>query len=307
MWSKLFGKARHADHGVKWAEPVGGVERAAIYQICYSPETRAAVDPDFLPLDNSANRRPDWREYHPIRSFLQNAPLDENRYYGFLSTKFRLKTGLSGARVHDFIERQAGIDVVLFSPYIDLQALFVNSFVQGDYFHPGLLSVAEGVFGHMGYDQDLQVLVTDHRRSVFSNYFVAKPPFWRAWLEATEELYRLAEQSGPLRKLLTTPARYSDGERAEFKVFLLERVVDLLLATHPWTSTPFPDSKLSDLPVFPENVELVQEANSLKAAFRDSGNPAHMDRYVALLAEHSIPPEYQELLAIWRRRQGGDA
>ena len=37
------------------------------YQIYYSEQTRDALDPGFLPLDNLANPRPDWREYWPIR------------------------------------------------------------------------------------------------------------------------------------------------------------------------------------------------------------------------------------------------
>ena len=46
------------------------VTDARIHQIYYSEQTRAELDPGFLPLDNSANERPDWREYWPIRRFL---------------------------------------------------------------------------------------------------------------------------------------------------------------------------------------------------------------------------------------------
>src|ERR1700687_1077814 len=34
------------------------------------------LDPDFGVRDNSANERPDWFEYWPIRKFLLNEPLD---------------------------------------------------------------------------------------------------------------------------------------------------------------------------------------------------------------------------------------
>ncbi|MGH6690087.1 MAG: hypothetical protein ACREF4_05335 [Gammaproteobacteria bacterium] len=40
------------------------------FQIFYNEETRAALDPDFEPLDNSRHQRRDWYEYWPIREFL---------------------------------------------------------------------------------------------------------------------------------------------------------------------------------------------------------------------------------------------
>ena len=79
-----------------------------LYQIYYSEQSRAQLDPGFLPLDNSANERPDWREYWPIRRFLLDNPLDPQTYYGFFSPKFREKTGLDAAAVQRFIEQQDG-------------------------------------------------------------------------------------------------------------------------------------------------------------------------------------------------------
>ena len=40
-----------------------------IYQIYYSKETRSKLDPGFIPLDNTENQRPDWREFWCIKSF----------------------------------------------------------------------------------------------------------------------------------------------------------------------------------------------------------------------------------------------
>ena len=72
-----------------------------IYQIRY--DSRLELDPGFEVLDNSANERPDWFEYWPIRRFLLNEALDENAFYGFLSPKFKLKTGLNFDSVREFI------------------------------------------------------------------------------------------------------------------------------------------------------------------------------------------------------------
>ena len=76
-----------------------------IYQILNHYTPREDLDPGFGVLDNSANERPDWFEYWPIRKFLLNEALDEDAYYGFLSPKFRHKTNLTAAEVGEIIGR----------------------------------------------------------------------------------------------------------------------------------------------------------------------------------------------------------
>mgnify|MGYP006906278595 CR=1 FL=1 len=43
---------------------------AKIFQICYSPEIRAQLDPGFDVTGDEKNPRPDWFEYWHIRQFL---------------------------------------------------------------------------------------------------------------------------------------------------------------------------------------------------------------------------------------------
>ena len=62
-----------------------------LYQIFYNSETKALIDPDFLPLDNSANARPDWFEYWPIRNLLQEKNFSDEDYLGVFSPKFNRK------------------------------------------------------------------------------------------------------------------------------------------------------------------------------------------------------------------------
>jgi len=92
--------------------------KTKIYQIFYNEETKKTHDAGFLPLDNTENQRPDWREYWPIRNYLLNELLDEDALYGFFSPKFKAKTGLSSEECFYFIKSQPwDIDVVSFSPF----------------------------------------------------------------------------------------------------------------------------------------------------------------------------------------------
>ena len=98
-----------------------------IYQILNHYTPREELDPGFMVLDNSANERPDWFEYWPIRRFLRNEALDENTFYGFLSPKFKLKTSLGSAAVREFILAAGpAVDVVLLSPSIHNSAYYLE-------------------------------------------------------------------------------------------------------------------------------------------------------------------------------------
>src|ERR1700728_1288210 len=169
--------------GILWA-----MQAMHIYQILNHYTPRQDLDPGFAVLDNSTNERPDWFEYWPIRGFLLGETLDESAFYGFLSPKFKLKTSLSSAAVRDFIlAADRGTDVILLSPSIHNSAYYLNVFEHGDAEHPGLKSVARRLLERLELPGDLDSLVSDSRNTVHSNYFIAKPRFWRAWLAINEK------------------------------------------------------------------------------------------------------------------------
>ena len=203
------------------------------YQILNHYTSRQDLDPGFDVLDNSSNERPDWYEYWPIRKFLQNEPLDENAFYGFLSPKFKLKTNLSAGDVVDFIGgSDAATDVVLFSPSIHNSAFYLNVFEHGNAEHPGLMRVAQDFFTRLNHSQPLESLVSDSRNTVHSNYFIAKPRFWRAWLAITEQLFAFAETAqDPLGMQLRTPTQYRGRREVQMKIFLMERIATWILVT----------------------------------------------------------------------------
>ncbi len=255
-----------------------------LYQIAYSPETLASVEPGYLVLDNLANSRPDWYEYWPIRHFLLSNTLDDNTFYGFFSPKFGSKTGWSHARVTEYVQaHEASTDVYLFSPQPDMGAFFLNVFEQGETFDPGLIDAFSALLDSIGRSTALRSLVMDTRQIVFSNYFVARPAFWREWLLLNEALFAACE--GPesaLQLALTRPTSYAaNGQR---KVFLQERAASFLLTTQPaWrtkAADPFPmcwsTSRFRDYPID----AFISDA--LKIAFREQGYPEFMQAFAQI-------------------------
>ncbi len=206
--------------------------KTSLYTIAYSAELLEVAD-GYLALDNSRNERPDWREYWPMRNFLLGQTLEEGHYYGFFSPRFGEKTGLNHQRVVDFVESSpAETDAVIFSPQVDVGAFFPNVFVGEDQADAGFLGTCQGFVDAVGLGLDLPTLLMDSSHIVFSNYIVARPSFWRAWLDLGERLYEMAE-SGPdeLRAGLTFRTNYREG--VQRKVFLMERLASLVFITNP--------------------------------------------------------------------------
>jgi hypothetical protein len=209
--------------------------KAFLHIITYAPGQEQSLEPGYLALDNQDNPRPDWREYWPIRRFLLSTPLDEDAYYGFLSPRFREKTGLGPEDINNFIRSTPErTDVAIFSPQVDVGAFFPNVFIGEEMADPGFLDTCEAFVERIGMELDVRRVLMDSTNIVFSNYIVARPAFWRAWLDITERMFSIAEfgeNDDPLRQQLLHRTQYREG--VPRKVFLLERVASMLLCCRP--------------------------------------------------------------------------
>jgi hypothetical protein len=270
--------------------------RAHIYQIFYSEETRAELDPGFIPLDNVSNERPDWREYWPIRKFLLNNTLDPDDHYGFFSPKFGLKTRLKADAVQAFVAQAGNSDAVLFSPFPDFSAFYFSVFEQAHASHPGFLEGCQEFLRAVDLNVDLKEIINDSTNTVFCNYFVAKATFWAKWLELTEKLFAVCEQAGsPLGQKLRANVSYG-SDAVPLKVFVMERIASLVLSLHPELRTtaycPYGMiwSGISTLEI--SQRELLY-CDALKMAYRRQRYPQFLDEYLAvrtaILAK--LPPD----------------
>jgi len=251
-----------------------------IFQILNHYTAREDLDPGFGVLDNSANERPDWFEYWPIRKYLLNETLDEAAFYGFLSPKFRQKTSLSAAAVRDFIlAADAATDVVLLSPSIHNSAYYLNVFEHGDAEHPGLKEVAGRLLERLDLPGNLDSLVSDSRNTVHSNYFIAKPRFWRAWLEVTEQMFAIAETPGdPLGSALCAPTSYRGSRSVQMKIFVMERIATWLLMTDASFVARVRDPFAARARIYKLPVAVVCDA--LKIAYATQGRGQYRDVFL---------------------------
>jgi hypothetical protein len=231
-------------------------------------------------LDNSTNERPDWFEYWPIRRFLLNEALDEDAFYGFLSPKFKLKTSLSADVVRESVlAADSATDVILLSPSIHNSAYYLNVFEHGDAEHPGLKNVAGRLFERLDMQSDLDSLVSDSRNTVHSNYFIAKPRFWRAWLAVNERMFAIAETpSDALGEALRTPTRYRGGSNVQMKIFIMERIATWLLTRDRSFAAQVRDPFVARARIYKLPVAVVCDA--LKIAYATQGRAQYKEVFL---------------------------
>jgi hypothetical protein len=202
-----------------------------LFQIYYDQISEARIAPGFTPLDNSANERPDWCEYWPIRKTLLNKTFDKDSYIGFFSPKFLDKTALTANDIVAKVQSSTA-SVLSFSPYFDQNAAYLNPFMQGDIYHPGLMAASQSILPALNLPLDLSTLVCDRTTTVFSNYFVATHAFWMQWFQYTEKLFALCENANQTQTsllVLNTKHGSTLNDGTPMKVFIMERMVTLVL------------------------------------------------------------------------------
>ena len=250
-----------------------------IYQIFYDENSREKLDPGFIALDNTPNERPDWREYWPIRQYLLTQALSKDTYYGFFSPKFFAKTGLDANAVYEFINQQsADTDVILFSPFFDQGSFFLNIFEQGTIAHPGTNLVFEQSIHLVMPQLQISNLVMDSRSIVFCNFIVAKPQFWKKWLEVCERIFLEAESNKtPLANLLNETVLHDT--QAACKTFVIERLASLLLVTIP--DLKIKNYKSLELPLSHSKIrnelDTLVSMDALKMAYLTTKNPLYRE------------------------------
>lgn len=252
----------------------------SIYQIYYSEETKQSNDPGFLQLDNLANERPDWREYWPIRNFLLNNELEDGRYYGFFSPKFKQKTNLDSSEVYKFIQANQA-DVIHFSPFFDQSAFPINIFSQATAQHQGIADPLEKALKVLNKDLNPFEVVMNSTNTIFCNFFVAKKSFWKIWLKNCEMIFKISESnSTELARALNANTNH-DSHGAAVKVFVIERIASYLAASGKIKtiksfdpmSLPFAGSKIS---IYRDDLLML---DALKIAYETTGSQQYINSF----------------------------
>lgn len=271
------------------------MSQIAVYQIYYDQASKAQLQPDFIPLDNTANERPDWYEFWVMLKFLRANELKEDTWYAFLSPKFTYKTGFDSKLVLTVLNEHARhANVVLLSPCWDQIFYFKNPWEQGEMVHPGITRLTQDFLSHIGEPVDLSALVTDMSSTVFSNFVFAKKAYWMAWKKLAEAFFKYVEEDGLMDGDMKTSYQRANQD-SPMKTFIQERLASVILATRKFEVVTFDRSGSAELTpnLFPDNYatrKTLSVCDFMKSQYRATGDAAFMDMYWKLRAQIPFAP-----------------
>ena len=128
----------------------------------------------------------------------------------------------------------------------------------------------------------------DAQQSQFCNYFIAKPRFWRHWFSRAETIFQAAEQSRgaarptPYGMALNIPTLHRGVDGYECKVFVMERLLPLILATDAqWKVQAYAPLNLPKMRADAVIADFIQ-LNQLKTCLREADTAENRAAYEVL-------------------------
>jgi hypothetical protein len=238
-----------------------------IFQIYFKSELEQHCDPLFTPLDNTTNPRPELREWDVWDRFHEQR-LEENLdLWGYVSWKFREKTNLSGQQVLDHIAKNPDYEVYLFNPCIVNEALFANSWEQGDLHHPDISGIGNKFFAKLGYETiDVKSMMLDNKRTVFANYVIGNRRFWEKFMIFSRSLFTEADKDPKFKEEVFGAGRsnYAHDHSLPNFTFLIERLIPTFLELEGFKVCPFIYTGATALPKYMPVLGDIQTLSTLK-------------------------------------------
>ena len=213
-----------------------------IFQIYFKPELEQHLDPAFVPMSNIDNPRPQLREWCKWDREHENILEQNLDLWGYVSWKFTEKTGLSGQQALDFIDANPGHDVYLFNPCILNEAVFLNSWEQGDVHHPNISAIGNKFLQKIGYtDVDVKEIVLDRNRTVFANFVIGNRDFWTRFMNFSRKLFSEAELDAEFKEQVfgAGHSNYAHDKSLPNFTFLIERLLPTFLELEEFNVLPY--------------------------------------------------------------------
>lgn len=200
-----------------------------IHQIYYLPSQLPLLDPAFTPYDNIANENREFAEYHIFEKEYKAGKIADDALTGYVSWKFGDKTRLRGRQFLKFVAANPGYDVYFINPFPMQMKFFKNMWLQGEFYHPGILELSQRIFERAGYAIDLSAEVQKRETALYCNYWVGSKTFWEkymAFIGPINNVLRSGLDAPEKEKLHSIADR---GNDFSYIAFIIERVFSTLI------------------------------------------------------------------------------
>lgn len=205
--------------------------RFTIFQGVHHEASVAAHSELFKALDISRHIGNPYYEFAIMRDLANS---DTDKPWGLVSWKFEAKTGITAAEFHEFVDKNiSDADVVFVNPMIFWEAIVPNVWQQGEAAHPGIVDMASRLTGIDGLEQ----MVMKRDTFAYCQYFVAKPQFWRDYLEFIQSTIvdplERGQHDNRLLKVIEQSAGHHNAPDANYLPFIIERMFPTFLYNRP--------------------------------------------------------------------------
>jgi hypothetical protein len=201
-----------------------------IFQICFEPRQIELIQSPLTAFDNTANEKPELREYHSFVKATENGSTDGLDAWGFLGPRWEAKLKYSADEIKRAIDENLENDVWIFNHARAVNSLTYNVWEQGEFFHKGLRKVAEEVLTVAGFDNSvINAFMTEHN-TCYCSYFVARKEFWKDYIDFLSRII-VATDALPedVKEIYNNSANYARDNTLNMFPFLVERLFSTFL------------------------------------------------------------------------------
>jgi hypothetical protein len=197
-----------------------------IYQAYYDSAQLPNLDASFLPYDNTNNEHPHLREY-PMWKKLYEKYAGTDAHWGLLSWRWHEKTKLAGYQFKTWIEHNPEYDCYHFDPFKNLSNEYINLWVQGDQWHPGMLDFANRLLLKLGITTRAEDLHYKSEDFGTCNYYVANSNYWTSILSFMDTCLGFSAEDEKMHKYLYVDGKLYNGHVIPNFSFVMERLFSL--------------------------------------------------------------------------------
>lgn len=203
-----------------------------VFQIFFDEKQKTELDRHFVPLNNIGVQDP-LLEVGVMRRLYRSEHVNGLKYWGTVSWKFQEKMSLNGKTLLGYILQNPDYDVYYCNPFVEVEALYQNLWVQGAIAHPEFLKICDAVFRGVGMNPAILSRPMPSALFATANFFVATPKFWDAYMAYIDTfLSKVEKLPKKLRDILFTanadPGGLHNG--VPYIPFILERLFSEFLA-----------------------------------------------------------------------------
>lgn len=201
-----------------------------IFQICFEPRQIELVQSPLTPFDNTANERPELREYHSFSKAYDTGAVDGLDAWGFFGPRWEGKLKYSAEDIKRTIDENQNQDVWIFNHARVVNSLTYNVWEQGEYYHKGLKQVAKAALEIAGHSTDaLNAFMTEHNTG-YCSYFVARKKFWDEYFHFLIGIKDALEQlPDDIKSIYESSANYARDKNLNMFPFIVERMFSTFL------------------------------------------------------------------------------